>query len=43
MAFISNIFHYNNISLLKGTFVDKQQQRKTKTALSVFVGATKFY
>ena len=28
MAFISNIFHYNNISLLKETFVDKQQHRK---------------
>ena len=30
MAFISNIFHYNNISLLKGTFVDKQQHKKQK-------------
>lgn len=36
MAFISNIFHYNNISLLKGTFVDKQQQRKKENCFIRF-------
>lgn len=37
MAFISNIFHYNNISLLKGTFIDKQQNRKKEKRKNCFI------